>query len=266
VAAVLATLCVIGPAGRAYAQDATLERASTLEDALAKFEQASALPRAESAKALRLYRESADAYEALISSGVRNGAVYYNLGNTYYRLGDIGRAILAYRRAECYEPRNAEVLANLRTARSLRINQIEVPARSRLVQNLLFWQAHTSARGRGVFAAVVFTLAWGFLIARLFTPRRWLVGLFLGCIVLAAAAGVSAAWQLHHERTHPDGVILAEDVVARTGNGPSYQPKFEENLQPGVEFTLMEHRGDWLRIRLPNDEQGWIPADTAETL
>ena len=26
------------------------------------------------------------------------------------------------------------------------------------------------------------------------------------------------------------------------------------------------NRRDWLRIRLPNDEQGWIRADTAETL
>jgi tetratricopeptide (TPR) repeat protein len=256
----------LAPVDRARAEDASPEKAALLEQALGKFEEAAALPRAESSKALTLYRESAEAYEALIASGVRNGGVYYNLGNAYYRLGDIGRAILAYRRAELYEPHGAELRANLQTARSLGANQIEVPARSRLIENLLFWQAHTSTRGRAVFATAVFTLAWVFLIVRLFAARRWLVGLFLGCLALAAVSGVSAAWQLHHRQTHPAGVILAEDVVARTGNGESYQPKFEEKLQPGVEFTLLERRSDWLRIRLPNDEQGWIPADTAETL
>jgi tetratricopeptide (TPR) repeat protein len=256
--------CALTP--KRSAEDVSPDRASLLEQALSKFEEAAALPRAESSKALTLYRESAEAYATLIASGVRNGSVYYNLGNAYYRLGDIGRAILAYRRAELYEPHDPELRANLQTARSLRANQIEVPARSRLIENLLFWQAHTSTRGRVVFAAVVFTLAWVFLIARLFAARRWLVGLFLGCIALSAISAASAGRQMHRQRTHPAGVILAQDVVARTGNGESYQPKFEEKLQPGVEFTLLERRGDWLRIRLPNGEQGWIRADTAETL
>ena len=135
------------------------ERTTLIEEALSTFEQAAALPRSSSAEALELYRQSAKAYEDLLAQGVRNAKLYYNLGNAYYRLGDLGRAVLAYRRAQQYDPGDAQLQANLRSARSLRLNRIEEPARNRLMENLLFWHVHTSARGRAYFAVTIFSLA-----------------------------------------------------------------------------------------------------------
>ena len=48
-----------------------------------------------------LYRRAALRFERLVDDGeVRNGKLYYNLGNAYFRANDIGRALLNYRRAE----------------------------------------------------------------------------------------------------------------------------------------------------------------------
>ena len=35
-------------------------------------------------------------------------------------------------------------------------------------------------------------------------------------------------------------------------------------LPPGSEIKILSTRGDWLYADLPNDLQGWIPADSAE--
>ena len=78
-----------------FAEEVSPERLSLINQSLSAFEQAAALPRTESETALELYRQSAEAYEALIAQGAHNGKIYYNLGNTYYRLGDLGRAILS---------------------------------------------------------------------------------------------------------------------------------------------------------------------------
>jgi hypothetical protein len=53
----------------------------------------------DAAKAPGDYRESAALLESLLADGYRNGAVYYNLGNAYFRAGAYGRAISAYRNA-----------------------------------------------------------------------------------------------------------------------------------------------------------------------
>ena len=52
----------------------------------------------DAAKAPADYRESAALLESLLADGFKNGAVFYNLGNAYFRAGEYGRSIAAYRR------------------------------------------------------------------------------------------------------------------------------------------------------------------------
>src|SRR6202453_1573922 len=65
------------------------------------------------------YRESAALLESLLADGFRNRAVYYNLGNAYYRAGEYGRSMAAYRKAKPYRPRDPYLEANLRHALSV---------------------------------------------------------------------------------------------------------------------------------------------------
>jgi len=46
------------------------------------------------------YRESAALLESLLADGLQSGAVYYNPGNAYFRAGEYGRSIAAYRQAK----------------------------------------------------------------------------------------------------------------------------------------------------------------------
>ena len=40
------------------------------------------------------FREAIDAYQAVAKSGETTAAVFYNIGNAEYRLGNLGQAIL----------------------------------------------------------------------------------------------------------------------------------------------------------------------------
>ena len=62
-----------------------------------------------------LYQKSAMRYERLIrEAGIENEKIYYNLGNVYFRMKDIGRAIVNYRRAEQYAPNDPNLKQNLK--------------------------------------------------------------------------------------------------------------------------------------------------------
>ena len=73
------------------------------------------------------YRESAALLESLLADGFRNGAVYYNLGNAYFRAGEFGRSIAAYRKAKPYRPRDPYLEANLRQALSVAPGRLPEP-------------------------------------------------------------------------------------------------------------------------------------------
>src|SRR5947208_9354417 len=72
------------------------------------------------------YAEAAAAFEHLLQSGVSSPATCFNLGNAFFKSGQIGRAIAAYRQAERIVPRDPDLRANLRFAR----NQIQGPSLS----------------------------------------------------------------------------------------------------------------------------------------
>jgi tetratricopeptide (TPR) repeat protein len=40
------------------------------------------------------FAEARDAYETILRNGYSNGELYYNLGNAYYKSGNIAKAIL----------------------------------------------------------------------------------------------------------------------------------------------------------------------------
>src|SRR5437868_1528783 len=73
------------------------------------------------------YRESAALLESLLADGFRNGAVFYNLGNAYFRAGEYGRSIAAYRKAKPYRPRDPYLEANLRQALSVAPGRLPEP-------------------------------------------------------------------------------------------------------------------------------------------
>ena len=73
------------------------------------------------------YKKSIELFEKIIDSGQENSAVFYNLGNAYYRLGDIGQAIWAYRNANRFSPRDKDITHNLKIAEAKKIDRINSP-------------------------------------------------------------------------------------------------------------------------------------------
>ena len=64
-----------------------------LSDALESFDRGSALVHRAPDEALAVFRRAHDEFQAVVDAGIDNGQLYYNLGNTYLRLGEIGLAI-----------------------------------------------------------------------------------------------------------------------------------------------------------------------------
>lgn len=258
------------PPARGDAPAGEVDQRAVLRKALADFETAVATGRHNTDEAQALYHSALAGFESLVEGGVHNGRLYYNLANTHLRLGDVGRAIVNYKRALEYMPGDAQIQKNLEFARKLCEVRFRKPATSALVETLLFWHFDTSTAARSRFALAAYGLFWLLAIGGLFLPRRIPAITWLTVTVAAVtmAVGASAVWDLR-PTAHREGVLVSDDVVVRKGNGAYYDPQFEKSLPPGVEFELLETRKDvdgeeWYRIRLSDGKDGWIPGHQAE--
>jgi hypothetical protein len=204
------------------------------------------------------YLKVAALLQSIRERGVVSGAVLYNQGNALMRAGERGRAIAAYREALRYRPRDPYVIANLKYA----LGSETLAADRPVPEYVLFWQNWIGYDGKywlaAAAAAVTFLIA---VVALWIEPRRVWTRAALAGVLVTAVLAVSAAYDWYRFDCLVHGVVVADEVVARKGNGNSYEPAFANPLPEGTEFILRESRGDWLRIRLEGKQEGWLESE-----
>ncbi len=248
------------------AELSTQEQVGLLNDALRAFDRGTQLSRQSPVQAKEAFCEAAALFEQLVDAGVQNGRLYYNLGNARLRCGQTGLAIAAYRRAERFIPNDARLKENLRYARSLSPYDIRESGERTLVRTILFWHYDTSLRQRFLAGLVAYVLFWSCTIGRTWWRRReWRYP--IGVLLLTWVTLSVSVWSDWRSAASPgEGVIVANDVVVRKGNGTGYEPQFEQTLSEGIEFDILEQRNDWLHIRLADGKGGWIRTRDAELI
>ena len=237
-----------------------------LQEALNAFDQAVALAARDPQQAAQLYARSAETFETLLRAGLRNPAVYYDLGNAYFRLGKLGRAILNYRRAARLAPRDPQIAANLRYARHRVEPYIAPSGTARLLDRLLFWVAMTTAHQRLTLAAIAGALGWGLLTLRLRWRRRELLAVGLVGVALNLLLVGSIVVEQRQQANRPPAVVVDHDHVLRMGRGEGYDPVLSQPLGPGVELHILTTRGGWVEVQLPDGHVGWLPEQAVERI
>ena len=211
------------------------------------------------------YEQAARSFQQLVDKGYGDPVLYYNLGNAYFKQGDIGRAILNYLRAERLAPRDDDIRANLDFARSQTLDLLESGEAPfvRFVTGLLF---RVTAGELGAVALTLWLLFAACLLLLIVGPRSWLAWTRPAALVTAVLlllGGGSLAGRLYVDSTSREAVIVAEEVDVVSGPGNRYNPEF--TLHAGAETGLVERRGVWARIALTGDSlQGWVPAASVE--
>ncbi len=189
----------------------------------------------------------------------------YNIGNSYFRLGELGRAIVYYRRAEIEMAADENVLHNLNYLRSLRQDQLESGAELSVLQQVLQWHRSVDYILRLQLLAVFYLLFWFSLTLRLSVVRTMPAWLPIFMLFIALMLSTSVGLQ-RFSPPQQAGVIVAPEVVARQGDGNSYEPSFSAPLHDGTEFVLLDRRSRWLQVELVDGRRCWLPTRSCELI
>jgi len=203
------------------------------------------------------YEEAAAKYEDILASGLKNGRVYYNLGNAYFKQGKLGLAILNYERAHRLMPRDEDITANLAFARSQIVDKIETPDPGLLGRWLATLQGLLTVDETTILALAIYLVMTVVALLAVFV-WRWrrfctyalgFLGLLLVLIMLSLGIKV---YQQEHVR---EAVVTADQVDVLSGPGENYLLEF--TVHEGTTLTVEEDRGDWWRVRLGGNLEGW---------
>lgn len=196
--------------------------------------------------------EAIAGWQSLVDEGQALPEVLFNLGNAYYRNGNLGPAIRAYRQAQTLSPRDPDIRANLGFA--AQTAGISLPARHPLAALLL----DASQAEWRVFASACFWLLALALAAWILWPRfRFAsrpVATVLAALWLVSLAGLGAHRGL---RQTPECVVVAPGQKVLSSPLDSSTPLLA--IPEGAIVRQLDQRGSWLEIQTEST-RGWLPA------
>jgi tetratricopeptide (TPR) repeat protein len=208
------------------------------------------------------YQEAIDGYFELIGNGYVNGQLYYNLGNAYFRSGQLGRAILNYKRAQLLIPRDADLNFNLRYA--LDQTQDAITADQNFLRQAFFWLDEIRLRELMWAFVVLNILFWGLLVLRLFVRPEWTYYVFIVLLIFWLVGGASLGVKWHQLKTDLRAVILVGEVDVLAGPDSNDTVLFK--LHEGTIIHRERIEDGWSLIRLSENKRGWLKSSAIETI
>lgn len=206
------------------------------------------------------FQEAIDGYGQLIQSGHKEGNLYYNLGNAYFRMDQLGRAILNYERAHVLMPRDADLNFNLSHARDK--TQDAVSESHDLVSMTFFWLKDLSLGELLWGFAILNLLFWTTLLIRLFFKFEWTYYASLMSLILWIIAGASFGLKWYELNTDDRAVILEQEVNILAG--PDIRDTVLFKLHAGTIVHYERSEDGWSLISLPDKKRGWVKAVAIE--
>lgn len=214
------------------------------------------------------YGKAIQIYEALLKKG-EAAEIYYNLGNSYYKTGEIGKAVLNYERALLLQPGNGDIRANLEIARAKTVDKVEpVPeiffvAWAKALINCM------SVDTWGLFGIVSFILFIIALALFIFSKQTvWKKAGFISgivCLTIAICSNLFALQLKQQLLDKTDAIIMIPSVTVRSTPSESGTSLFI--LHEGRKIIIKDNSmREWKEISLEDGKVGWVPTSAIEEI
>ena len=214
------------------------------------------------------YLQASKDYSDLLKVG-ESVELYYNLGNCYYRLGNITKSIIAYEKAHRLSPSDRDVTFNLEFVREKTIDKIERQEKNffsagyMMLQNLMDMDAWARLSIVAFFACL--GMAMLFLLGRDEWMRK--LGFYVALLsVFVFVFSTLFAWQQKHNFDARDrAVVVAPSASVKLT--PSDSSADAVVVHEGTAVQIVDRTmSDWYSVKLDDGKEGWLKRNSLEII
>ena len=209
------------------------------------------------------YSGAIAAYNDILDEGLVSSKLLYNLGNAYFKNGQLGRAILQYNRALILKPGDGDTRWNLEIAESRVKVRIEPVPQFFLARWVGVLRGTIGVDGWAVVALVMLAVAAGATLLYLLAGRRILrkTG-FYGAVV--AVVMFIIAFCFSAVRPPVEAIVMSEAATVKSAPDAAARDAFI--LYEGTKVQIVSTLGVWSEIEIADGNKGWIASAAIETI
>lgn len=243
------------------------------------------LQQADSAYIAQNFKKAISLYEKCLSAGTVSSEIYYNLGNSYYKTDDFGKAVLNFNRALKENPSNENARNNLTYLRSKISDlnkaelkgkkgdiEIDEPSFGETIYNSIAKNVHSNTWA--VLSVISFILMITSIATYIFVQNVLMrkIGFFGGAgLLIATIIFISFSFVAASEYENSDTVVVTSFKVSLKSDAKDSADNVSIPFHRGTEFEILEKIEDvnndvWYKVRLNNDVAGWVKINDVEEL
>ena len=214
------------------------------------------------------YNEAIELYQKIEAEGKISSELYFNLGNSYYKLNKVAPTIYNYEKALRLDPLNKDAANNLVFAKRLTLDAIEELPKT-FLQKLNENYLQKLSYNQWAIVVVIFS----FLAALLFLlfyfsvtssrKRLYFVTSILSFLLLIFSLVITYN-QYTFYKNNVQAIIFAEKAEVK--NAPTLNSEDVFTLHEGTKVKVLDEVDNWKKIKLADGKIGWIIASELKVL
>lgn len=210
------------------------------------------------------YQEAAEQYESILASGYESAVLYFNLGNSYFKLNDIPSAVLFYEKARKLDPTDDDIKFNLDLANSRIIDKME-PLPEFFLKT--WWSAMRDIFSSnqwanlglagfilGLAAALLFIISSSVFARKL---AFWTGVFFISAMSVSFIFSISSYREYSKKSS---GIIFTPTVTVKSSPAENSVDLFV--IHEGTKVFITDKVEGWSEVRLANGNVGWVMTDS----
>lgn len=206
------------------------------------------------------YERAIESYLKIIANGQHSADLYFNLGNSYYKLNQVAPSIYYYEKALLLKPKDPEITNNLAFAKNMTLDAIEsLPQTgfSKLYDSIVGVLSFDQWGYTAVGFMLLFVLLYiAFYYFRVATYKRIAFISSSLALFIALIAVVFAYMEYDNFKADQPAIVFADQVTVKSEPNERSQEIFK--LHEGTKLNVVEELKDWRKIRIADGQTGWL--------
>ncbi len=214
------------------------------------------------------FNEAIIKYESILDTEKHSAELYYNLGNTHYKLNNIAPSIYYFEKALLLKPNDKEILQNIAFARNMTVDDIDIipdVGFSKLFKNLTNMMSFDAWSYVSVVAIFMFVILYLLYYFSYQTGKKRLafIGstsfLILTCITLFFAFN-----KFNIDKNHNPAIVFSQEALVKSE--PNLRSEEAFRLHEGTKVQILDTVKKWKKIKLTDGTTGWISSEHIKAL
>jgi len=209
------------------------------------------------------YNKALSFYQDILKTGMEAPGIYYNIGNSYFRLNQITNAIYYYEKALTLAPNDKDIKYNLNIAKQYttdKVKELSPFFLKKYYQNIIsLFSANLWANISLISFIAVLAFVLLFLFIRNIPLKKLSFWISVILLILSISSLIFSFSQKKKLSAHHSAIVFSPTVNIKSS--PNEQGTDLMIIHEGIKVTITDSLQDWYNVVLPDGNEGWLKKD-----